>query len=142
MHLIAVNREDLLLRVTLLDLHRQQQFLHLAFPGLLVGEEQLAGELLGQRAGAVHPPVDDVLHGGHDDSRDAQPEVLIELVVFCGQDRLLEFGRDAFVRNDLAALDRELTDDFATRAMGRAKSCWARSRQAQKWPADRRRTRT
>ncbi len=43
--------------------------------------------------------------------------MLIEVVVFGREDRLFEQGGDAFVRNDLATLDGELTDDFAPRAV-------------------------
>ena len=70
-HLVAVEREDLVLRVALLDLDREDRFLDLALPGLLVGQEQLARELLGQRAGAAGlAPLDDVLDERDDDARE------------------------------------------------------------------------
>ena len=51
-NVIAVEREDLALRVALLDLNRQERFLDLAVQRLLVGQEQIARQLLRQRAGA------------------------------------------------------------------------------------------
>ena len=117
-HLVAVEREDLVLRVALLDLDREDGFLDLPLPRLFVGEEQLAGELLGQRARAAGlPPLEDVLHQRDDDAGNAEAEVLLEAGVFGGEDRLLQLRRDRFVGNDLAPLDRELADDFATRAV-------------------------
>ena len=56
---------------------------------LLVGEEQLARELLRQRAGAGRlAALDDVLDQRDDDARDAEAEVLLELGVLGGEDRL------------------------------------------------------
>ena len=52
-----------------------------------------------------------------DDARDAEAEVLIEPVVFGGEDRLLELRRDRLVGDDLAPLDGELADDLAARAV-------------------------
>ena len=57
------------------------------------------------------------LISGDDDARDAEADVLIEAVVFGREDGLFEEGRDAFVGDDLAPLDRELADDFAARAV-------------------------
>ena len=52
-----------------------------------------------------------------DDARNAEAEVLLELVVFGGEDRLPELRRDRFVGDDLAPLDRELADDLAAGAV-------------------------
>ncbi len=93
------------------------RFLDLSLRGLVVGEEQLARELLRQRARAVHPAMNDVVDQRDDDARNAQPDVLVEPVVFRREDGLLEFRRDGFVGNDLAPLDRELADDLAARAV-------------------------
>ena len=97
-HLVAVEREDLLLGVALLDLHREQQLLDLALPGLLVGEEQLAGELLGQRAGAAGlAHLDQVGDDGAGQPGEAQPEVLEEAGVLGGEDGLAHLQRDVVV---------------------------------------------
>ncbi len=117
-HLVAVEREDLALGVALLDLDREDRFLDLAFRGLVVGQEQLARELLGERARAVHRGAAMMsLTTRDDDARDAEAEVLVELVVFGGEDRLFELRRDGLVGDDLAALDGELADDLAARAV-------------------------
>ena len=117
-HLIAVEGEDLVLRVALLDLDGENRFLDLPLPRFLVGEEQLAGELLGERAGAGgHPSFDDVLDERDDDARDAEAEVLLEGGVLGGEDRLLQLRRDRFIRDDLAPLNRELADDLAAGAV-------------------------
>ncbi len=58
---IAVEREDFVLGVALLDLDREERFLDLAFPGLVERQEQVARELLRERARALAFVVDDVL---------------------------------------------------------------------------------
>ncbi len=116
-HLVAVEREDLALGVALLDLDREDRFLDFSFRCLVIGQEQLAGELLGQRARAVHATLDDVLDERDDDARDAEPDVLIEPVVFGREDGLLEVRRDPFVGDDFSPFDREFADDFAAGAV-------------------------
>ena len=86
-HLVAVHREDLFLGVPLLDLNREDRFLDLARPPLLVLEEELARQLLRERAGAGGlAALHQVLHGGDDDVGDAEAEVLEERVVLGGED--------------------------------------------------------
>ena len=51
--LVEVHLEDLVLRVVALDLDRERDLLELARQRALVGEEQVAGELLGDRAAAL-----------------------------------------------------------------------------------------
>ena len=88
-HLIAVERKNLVLRITLLDPDREERLLDLALPRLLVGQKQFARELLRQGAGtACFPTLDDVFHERHHDPRNAEAEMLLELVVLCGHDRL------------------------------------------------------
>ena len=120
--LVGVERQDLGLRVATLELHRHEHFLHLALderpPGShehtvdhVLVEEETARELLRNGARPETLAVDDVLDGGDDDARDAQPEVLLEVAVFAGDDGLTEHGRHVVVADDDAALDRELADD-------------------------------
>src|SRR4051794_9352038 len=56
-HLIAVDREDFLLRIALLDLDRENRFAHLPLERFLVGQAELfleiARQLLRQRARAL-----------------------------------------------------------------------------------------
>ena len=94
-HLVAVDREDLLLRVPLLDLDREDRFANLALEGLLVGQAELilevARELLGQRAGALRaPPLDDVGERRDEDAPDVDAEVAVELGVLGRDDRLAQ----------------------------------------------------
>jgi hypothetical protein len=110
-HLVAVEREDLFLGVALLDLHREQQLLHLAFPGLLVGEEQLAGELLRERAGAaglahLHQVGD---HGAHQ-AGGAEAEVVEEVAVFRRQHGVAHHRRNLVVAQHHAPFGGELAD--------------------------------
>jgi hypothetical protein len=116
-HLIAVHPEDLVLRVAFLDLNREERFLDFSFRGLIVSQEQLARQLLRQRAGAVHAPAHDVVDERDDDAGNAQTEVLIEAVVFGGKDGVLDVGRNRLVGDHFPALDGELADDFAARAI-------------------------
>ncbi len=117
-HLVAVEREDLALGVPLLDAHRKDRLADLAFPRFFVGQEQLAGKLLGQGARTSGlAPLHDVLDERDGDPRNAEADVLLEIVIFSREDRLAELGRDGFVGNDFAPLDRELTDDLALRAV-------------------------
>ena len=90
-HLIAVEREDLVLRVALLDLNREDGFLDLPLPRLFIGEEQLARELLGQRARARGlPALDDVLHAAMTMMRGMlRPKCCSNVGVLGGEDRLL-----------------------------------------------------
>ncbi len=117
-HLVAVHREDLFLRVPLLDLNRENRFLDLSRPPLLVLEEQLARQLLRQRAGARGlAALHQVLHGGEDDVGDAEAEVLEERIVLGGEDRVPEGRRNVLVPDDDAPLDREFANDVPARAV-------------------------
>ena len=59
-HVVAVEGQDLALRVALLDLDREDRFLDLPLPRLVERQEQVARELLRERARAGALPVDDV----------------------------------------------------------------------------------
>ena len=124
-HLIAVEGENLVLGVALLNPDREERFLDLAFPRLLVGQKQLARELLRQRAGAARfPPLDDVFHERGHDPRNAEADVLLELVVLCGHDRLPQVGRDRLVGDDLTPLDRELADHLTAGSVHPRDGAW------------------
>ena len=51
--LVRVHGEDLVLGEDTLDLHGEQNFLELAAVGLLIGEEEIARQLHGERGGAL-----------------------------------------------------------------------------------------
>ena len=92
--LIDVEGEDLALRVALLDLEGEQGFLDLALGRLLPADgKEVAGELLGQRAGASPLPGEQVLQRGDQDARRAQAEMLVEARVLGGDDRLIAARR-------------------------------------------------
>src|SRR5690606_8821179 len=110
---VAVEREDLALGVALLDLQREDQLAELPFPGLLVRQEEIPGELLRERARPRALPVEDVLYGGDDDARDAEPEVLLERLILGRDDRLPQQRRDLVVADDDPALRGELADELA-----------------------------
>ncbi len=118
-HLVAVDREDFLLGVALLDLDREDRLANLALERLLVVEAELflevARELLRQRARALRAAAfDDVGHGGDEDAPDVHAEVAIELRVLGGDDRLAQQRVDVVVADDDAALGGELADHLAT----------------------------
>ena len=141
-HLVAVKGEDLVLRVALFDLNREDGFLDLALPRLFIRQEQLAGELLGQRARAGRlPALEDVLDQRNDDAGNAESEVLLERGVLGREDGLLQPRRDRFVGNDLPPLDGELSDDLAARAVDPGDRARARNRPARRSSGCRRRKR-
>ena len=122
---VAEEREDLALGVALLELHRDDRFLDLALPAgdararvdtapHVVGlQEQHPRHLLGDGAGAGALLVHDVLDGGDDDARQAEADVLLEVLVLGRDDRLAQQGRDAVVAHDEPPLLGELADDVA-----------------------------
>ena len=120
-HLVAVDREDLLLRVALLDLDREDDLANLALEELLLRQAELievAGDLLCQRARALlAAPFDDVDEGGNENAPDVHAEVALELGVFGRDDRLPQRRVDVVVAHDDAALRGEFADDFALRGV-------------------------
>jgi hypothetical protein len=127
-HLVAVDREDLLFRVPLLDLNREDDFLDLPLQRLgkalltLGGEPELvfqvAGQLLRQRAGALRPAaLEDVDRAGHGDAPDVDAEVAIELGVLGRDNPLTEQRVDVIVPDDDPPLRRELADHLAVRGV-------------------------
>ena len=115
-HLVAVDREDFLFRVPLLDLDRQDHLADLALEELLLRQPeliQIARNLLRQRAGALlAPPLDDVGDRRGDDAPEVQAEVLVEVGVLGGDDRVAQHRVDVVVADDDAPLRRELADDL------------------------------
>ena len=117
-HLVAVDREDLFLRVALLDLDREDRLAHLALERLLLGEPELllqvARELLRERARPLRaPPLEDVGERGDEDAPDVHAEVPIEFGVLGGDDRLPQQRVDVVVADHDAPLRGELTDHLA-----------------------------
>ncbi len=118
--LIAVQREDLFLRVPLLDLHRDDRFLDLPLPRPVAGGEADGGgnRLRASCCVSVLPPGvrarrDDVAHQRQHHARDAQPGVVEEPVVLGRDDGVAQDLGNLLVGDDRAALDGEVADDRA-----------------------------
>ena len=118
-HLIAVDREDFLLGVPLLDLNREDDLAHLALEQLLLGQAEVievARHLLRERARAlVAAPFDDVGGRRGEDAPDVDAEVLVEFGVLGRDDRVAQQRVDVVVADDHAPLRRELADHLAAR---------------------------
>ncbi len=112
--LVAVKGEDLLLGEGALDLDGEIGFLHFAGGGALGGEEEVAGQLHGERGGALGASVGaDVMPDRADDAEGIDAPVGLEALVFNGDDGLAEDGGKAVVADDLAALEGKGADDAA-----------------------------
>ena len=117
-HLVAVEREDLALGVALLDLDREERFLDLPLPGLLVGQEQLARSCwvsvlapAALRRSTMSLTSVTTMRGM------LRPKCCSNSESSAARIACSQLRRDRFVRNDLAALDGELADDLAARAV-------------------------
>jgi hypothetical protein len=112
--LVRVEREDLALRVSLLDLDRQDRFLHLALDRLVEADgKEIARELLRDRAGARQLALHHVVDQGDHDARHTEAEVLVEAAILGRDDRLPERRGDLVVAHHDAPFGRKLADDAA-----------------------------
>ena len=117
-HLVAVDGEDFLLRVALLDLDREDGLADFPLERLLFGQAelvfQIAGELLCQRAGSLRaPPLHDIGQRRDRDPPDVHPEMAVEFRVFGRDDRLPQQRVDVVVADDDAPLRRELANQLS-----------------------------
>ena len=117
-HLVAVDGEDFLLRVALLDLDGENRLAYFSLERFLVGEAELllevAGQLLGEGTGALRaPPLHDVGQRRDRDAPDVHAEMAIELGVLGRDDGLAQHGVDVVVADDDTPLRGELADDLA-----------------------------
>ena len=115
-HLIAVDREDFLFRVALLDLDRQNRFFDLPLDRFFVAETELIpqvpGELLRQSARPLRcAALNDVGDGRDEDAPDVDPEMALELGILGGNNRVAQQRIDVVVADDDAPLSGELADD-------------------------------
>ena len=120
-HLVGVEREDLALRIALLDVKRVVGLQELSLPRLLepetlASQPDVPGELHRDRAraGIGQIPLEDVRHQGDDDPGDVDPDVGEELSVFGRDDGVPEHLRDLVVTEDQPALRGELADQLPT----------------------------
>ena len=110
--LVGVQGEDLRLGEAALDLDRQHHLLHLA-PEVAVGrKKQVARQLHGQRGSALGAAVEhDVAPGRAEDAPHVHAPVLLELLVFGGDQRVAQHLGEVVVAVDDAPLQRKLPDD-------------------------------
>ncbi len=95
-NLIAVHRENLLLRVVPLDLQGQQRFLNFsAHPAVGAVQEKRAGKLHGDGAGAFDDATrDNILPGRAGHAREIHAPVLLEMLILGGENRILQDWRN------------------------------------------------
>ena len=123
-HLIAIEREDLALRVALFDLDRDEDLLDLAL-GTLVAEreshfigKQVARELHRERARTCdHATAGQVAAQPDEHGRNAEAEVIVEVLVFRRDDGIAQVRRNLVVRNDEPPLGRKLAERFSIRCI-------------------------
>ena len=111
-NLVAVHRENLLFRVVPLDLDRQNRFLDFA-PRAAVRaiQKKSAGQLHRQSAGALRQPMfRDVVPRRLQHARNIHAPVLFEVLVFGGENRVLQDFRDLVVGKQNPPLQRERPD--------------------------------
>ncbi len=117
--LVQVQLEDLVLAELALHLQRQQHFLELAEIAVLVAEEEVARDLLGDGAAAGHALV--AGGGGQPDrARDAAPvqaDVLVEVRVLDGDHGVAGLDRDIPDGDGVTAVLAELGDELAVAAV-------------------------
>ncbi len=115
--LIAVEGEDLLLGEVLLDLEGEDDLLDLPLGSLLGREEEQPRELHGEGGEALAVAAGaEVGEGGSRHAPHVDPDVLPEVRILHGDDRVAQDGRDVREGHHHALLDRELAED---RAVGR-----------------------
>ena len=93
-NLIAVHRENLVFGVVALDFDGENRLLHFAVKAAVGAiQEEAAGELHRQSAGAfLDLMMADVVPGGLEDAREIDAPVFFEVLVFGGEDRVLQMS--------------------------------------------------
>ncbi len=102
--LVQIELEDLLLGIGALNLQRQQRLLDLALERDLVGQKEVLGDLLGDGRRALRTPARavglQIEHAGAHDALEVEAVVLVEILVFRGEE-----GVDHHLRH---GLDRDV----------------------------------
>ncbi len=107
-NLIAIEGEDLFFGKGVLDLQREKNFLQLARGGALVGEEEIAGELHGQRGSTLGAAFgEQIVPCGAGKAQEIHAAMALKVAVFGGDDGLAQDRRKVVVVDDHAALQRE-----------------------------------
>jgi len=108
---VEIELEDLVLGEPRLQPQREERFLHLALDGALVAQEQVLGELLGDRGAALHhaPGARIGDHGAHG-AGDVDAEMLVEAAVLGGEHRLDQMIGKVRERDGARMLDAAAAD--------------------------------
>ena len=113
-NLVGIEREDLRLGETPLDLDGEHGFLHFALPAAVGREEQIAGELHCQRGCTLHLAAGlDIAISGAGDAEEVDSGVAIEVLVFGGYQSIPQDQGKIVVVGDDAALQRERSNHCA-----------------------------
>src|SRR2546426_8011848 len=92
---IAVQREDLLLRVVAFDLNRKHRFLDFPAETFFRSQKQVLAQLLRERAAAFnHTARHQILDGGSRDAIKIDSPMLVKILVFNGCDGIIDHLRD------------------------------------------------
>ena len=87
---VQIQFEDAVLGISALDPHRQQRFLDLARERNLVGQQEVLGDLLGDRRGAlrtlVRTEILRIQHHGARHAGEVDAAMLVEVLVFGGEE--------------------------------------------------------
>src|SRR5688500_2661608 len=96
-HLVQVQLQDVALAELTLDACRDDDFLQLASIGLLRRQKTLSGQLLGERASALHgAALAEIRQRGAGNANDIEAAVVEEPLILDGGNRLDDVRRDAF----------------------------------------------
>ena len=109
--LVQVEKEDVVLGEVSLQARGEQDLFQLPLPPLLAGEEEVLHHLLRDGGGAEPlAPAQGIDDGGTDQGDGVDPRMLVEILVFGGDDRLQEDAGDLLHRNHRPAFLEELPD--------------------------------
>ena len=112
--LVGVEGEDLRLRESALDLDGEQGLLNFALEGAVGRQEEITGQLHGQRRGALYAAAGfDVAIGSSHNAPDVDAPVPVEIFVLDGDQGIAQDLRVVVVGSDHAALQREGANDAA-----------------------------
>src|SRR5581483_2904546 len=110
-NLVAVERKDLLLRESTLDLDSEIRLLYLAAGGPVRREKEIARQLHGQSGSALRSSMAaDVVPGRAGHAKYVDAPVRLEVFVFDRDHRLAQDRREVVIAYDDAALQSERTD--------------------------------
>ena len=108
---VEIEFQDLVLRQMRFEPQRQEGFVDLARQGAFIGEEQVLGELLGQRRSALHHAAGlGIGHQGAEGALEIDAKMLVEVPVLGGQHRLDQVIGKFVERHRFIVLDAAVAD--------------------------------